>query len=73
MSQALRHEVAEFCAGAYCRVKLPFLIGAAHPGTAETLAFARHAKSVGADGVVVVNPYYNPVTEEALYLHYRTI
>ncbi|UNK54198.1 dihydrodipicolinate synthase family protein [Rahnella aceris] len=72
MSQALRHEVAEFCTR-HVAGRVPVLIGAAHPGTAETLAFARHAKSVGADGVVVVNPYYNPVTEEALYLHYRTI
>ncbi len=72
MSQALRHEVAEFCTQ-HVAGRIPVLIGAANPGTAETLAFAQHAKSVGADGVVVVNPYYNPVTEEALYLHYRTI
>lgn len=72
MSQALRHEVAEFCTQ-HVAGRVPVLIGAAHPGTAETLAFAQHAKSIGADGVVVVNPYYNPVTEEALYLHYRMI
>jgi len=72
MSRELRHEVAEFCTK-HVAGRVPVLIGAAHPGTAETLAFARHARSVGADGVVVVNPYYNPITEEALYLHYKTI
>lgn len=72
MSLELRHEVAEFCTK-HVAGRVPVLIGAAHPGTAETLAFARHARSVGADGVVVVNPYYNPITEEALYLHYKTI
>lgn len=70
MSDELRLEVAEFCTQ-YVNKRVPVLIGAAHPGSDATLRFARHAKSVGADGVVVVNPYYNPLSEENLYLHYR--
>jgi dihydrodipicolinate synthase/N-acetylneuraminate lyase len=69
MSDDLRHEVARFCT-AYVNKRVPVLIGAAHPGTEATLSFARHAKSVGADGVVVVNPYYNPLAEENITLHY---
>lgn len=69
MSEALRHEVATFCTQ-YVNKRVPVLIGAAHPGTQATLSFARHAKNAGADGVVVVNPYYNPLAEENIYLHY---
>jgi len=69
MSEALRHEVATFCT-AYVNKRVPVLIGAAHPGTEATLAFAQHAKNAGADGVVVVNPYYNPLSDENIYLHY---
>lgn len=69
MSDALRHEVATFCT-AYVDKRVPVLIGAAHSGTEATLSFAKHAKSVGADGVVVVNPFYNPLAEENIYLHY---
>ncbi|WAT01844.1 dihydrodipicolinate synthase family protein [Rouxiella chamberiensis] len=69
MSEALRHEVASFCT-AYVDKRVPVLIGAAHSGTEATLSFARHAKSVGADGVVIVNPFYNPLSEENIYLHY---
>lgn len=72
MSTALRHEVAEFCTD-YVAGRVPVLIGAAHPGTAETLALTEHAHRCGADGVVVVNPYYNPLSEENLCLHYQTL
>ncbi|WP_413735924.1 dihydrodipicolinate synthase family protein [Sodalis sp. RH21] len=72
MSDAQRKEVAEFCIACVDKRK-PVLIGIAHSGTRATIELGRHAQACGADGVVVVNPFYNPLSEENLYLHYRHI
>jgi 4-hydroxy-tetrahydrodipicolinate synthase len=39
----------------------------------EAVELTRHAKAAGADGVLVVTPYYNKPTQEGLYLHYKAI
>ncbi|MDU4961621.1 MAG: dihydrodipicolinate synthase family protein [Sporomusaceae bacterium] len=72
MPAAMRREVAAFCVG-YVDGRLPVLVGAAAPGTGETIAFASHAKEIGADGVVIVNPYYALLSEDNIYNHYRTV
>jgi len=46
-------------------------VGAA--STRETVAHAEHAERVGADGVVVVTPYYYPLDHEAAVRHYRQV
>lgn len=61
-------EVAKIVAG---RVKL--VIGAGASGTKETIELARHAESVGADGVIVVPPFYWKVGEEALFKHFGRV
>src|SRR3569623_1017662 len=53
------------------RVKV--IAGAGSNNTAEMLDLARHAKSVGADGVLVVAPYYNKPSQEGLYQHFKAL
>lgn len=72
MSEAVRLEVAEFCVQ-YVNKRLPVLVGGAAPGTAETIRFTQHAKDIGADGVVIINPYYAILTEENIYQHYKRV
>lgn len=72
MSEQLRKETAEFCVK-YVAGRLPVLIGIAAPGTDETIMYGKHAKSIGADGVVAVNPYYAHLSEENLFNHYKKI
>lgn len=72
MSTEMRKEVAEFCVK-HVNHRLPVLIGAAHPGTQETINFARHAKEIGADGVVIVNPYYAILKEDNIYNYFKNI
>lgn len=72
MDQAMRREVAEFGVK-YTNGRLPVLIGIAAPGTQETINYGKHAKEIGADGVVVVNPYYAKLSEENIYNHYKKI
>src|SRR5438046_7082337 len=53
------------------RVKV--LAGSGSNSTAEALDLTRHAERAGADGALVVNPYYNKPTQEGLYRHFRTV
>ncbi len=53
--------------------RVPVIAGAGSNSTAEAIDFAEHAKSVGADAVLIVTPYYNKPTQEGLYLHYKAI
>jgi 4-hydroxy-tetrahydrodipicolinate synthase len=61
-------EVARITAG-----RVPLLIGVGAVGTRETVELARHTESVGADGLLVVSPYYWKVGEEALFKHFATV
>jgi 4-hydroxy-tetrahydrodipicolinate synthase len=49
------------------------IAGAGSNSTAEAIDFARHAEKAGADGLLVVTPYYNKPTQEGLYQHYKAI
>ncbi|MBL94907.1 MAG: 4-hydroxy-tetrahydrodipicolinate synthase [Magnetovibrio sp.] len=53
--------------------RVPVIAGAGSNSTAEAIDFAEHAKSVGADAVLIVTPYYNKPTQDGLYLHYKAI
>lgn len=61
-------EVVSMVAG---RIKV--LAGAGSNNTSEALCLTRHAKKVGADGVLIITPYYNKPTPEGLYRHYKLI
>ncbi|MBM4326557.1 MAG: 4-hydroxy-tetrahydrodipicolinate synthase [Deltaproteobacteria bacterium] len=49
------------------------LAGTGSNSTQEALALTKHAKAVGADGALMVSPYYNKPTQEGLYQHFKTI
>ena len=53
--------------------KLPVMAGTGSNSTAEAIEMTAHAKSVGADGALIVTPYYNKPTQEGLYLHFKAI
>jgi 4-hydroxy-tetrahydrodipicolinate synthase len=75
-SPTLSHEehkfVVEVCV-AEARGRVPILAGAGSNNTKEAIDLARHAEKVGADGVLVVAPYYNKPSQEGLYQHYKAI
>ncbi|MDR2946464.1 MAG: 4-hydroxy-tetrahydrodipicolinate synthase [Candidatus Adiutrix sp.] len=56
-----------------CRGKVPVMASAGSNCTAESIDFALHAKKVGADGLLVVTPYYNKPTQEGIYQHFKAI
>ena len=75
-SPTLTHDehkrVVELCIEAAAG-RVPVIAGTGSNSTAEAVELTRHAKAAGADGVLVVTPYYNKPTQEGLYLHYKAI
>lgn len=53
--------------------RVPVIAGAGSNNTVESVRFAKHAKTVGADGVLVVTPYYNKPTQAGLEAHYTAV
>ena len=72
LSREEHKRVIELCIEAAAR-RVPVIAGTGSNCTAEAVDFTRHAKDAGADGVLVVTPYYNKPTQEGLYLHFRAI
>jgi 4-hydroxy-tetrahydrodipicolinate synthase len=55
------------------RGRVPILAGTGSNSTREALELAEHAAKAGADGLLVVAPYYNKPTQEGLFLHYEAL
>jgi len=53
--------------------RVPVLAGAGGYNTAEVIELAKELKSMGADGILSVTPYYNKPTQEGLYQHFKAI
>ena len=75
-SPTLSHEehdrVIEITVDAVKR-RVPVIAGTGSNSTAEALRLTEHAREVGADGALMVCPYYNRPTQEGLYQHYKTV
>lgn len=71
-SQEQRKAIAEFCVEKVNGRK-PVIIGTASCSTAEAIALTQHAADIGADAVMIVNPYYALMSDERLYNHYKSI
>ena len=53
--------------------KVPVIAGTGSNSTEEAVSLTKHAEKAGANGVLVVTPYYNKPTQEGLYRHYKAI
>jgi len=53
--------------------KVPVVVGAGTNSTEKTLKMVKNAEKLGADGVLLVTPYYNKPTQDGLYEHYKFI
>jgi len=53
--------------------RIPVIAGTGSNNTCEALSLTRHAKETGADGSLIITPYYNKPTQEGLYEHYKAI
>jgi 4-hydroxy-tetrahydrodipicolinate synthase len=53
--------------------RVPVVAGAGSNNTAETIEAVRRAREVGANGAMLVTPYYNKPSQEGLFEHYRAV
>ena len=53
--------------------KIPVIAGTGSNSTEEAVSLTKHAENAGANGALVVTPYYNKPTQEGLYQHYKAI
>ena len=53
--------------------KIPVIAGTGSNSTKEAISLTSHAEKAGANGALVVTPYYNKPTQEGLYQHYKAI
>ncbi len=53
--------------------EVPVLAGTGSNSTAETIDLTRAAKKAGADGALLISPYYNKPSQEGIYRHYQKI
>ena len=53
--------------------RIPVIAGTGSNSTDEAISLTKHAEKAGADGALVVTPYYNKPTQEGLYQHYKAI
>jgi 4-hydroxy-tetrahydrodipicolinate synthase len=72
LSHDEHHRVVELCVEA-AGGRVPVIAGTGSNSTEEAVSLTRHAKRAGADGALVVTPYYNKPTQEGLYLHFKAI
>ncbi|WP_428609892.1 4-hydroxy-tetrahydrodipicolinate synthase [Sedimenticola sp.] len=58
---------------AFTDKRLPVIAGTGANSTTEAIQLTRCAKEAGADGCLLVTPYYNKPTQEGLYQHFKAV
>lgn len=53
--------------------RIPVIAGTGSNCTREAIEITQHAKELGADGALLVTPYYNKPSQEGLFLHYKAV
>ncbi|MCK9275347.1 MAG: 4-hydroxy-tetrahydrodipicolinate synthase [Syntrophales bacterium] len=53
--------------------RVPVIAGTGSNSTAEAIRLTKHAYEVGADGVLMVSPYYNKPSQEGIYQHFKAV
>ncbi|RWX20473.1 4-hydroxy-tetrahydrodipicolinate synthase [Rhizobium hidalgonense] len=72
LSHAEHKQVVELAVAA-ANGRVPVIAGAGSNSTEEAISFVQHAQEAGADGLLIVAPYYNKPTQEGIYQHFKAI
>ena len=72
LSHGEHEKVIELCIKE-AKGQIPVIAGTGSNSTVEAISLTKHAEKAGADGALIVTPYYNKPTQEGLYAHYKAI
>lgn len=72
VSREERQQIIESCV-AEASGRVPVFVGTGAEATFDAISLSREAESLGADGVMIIPPYYSSPTEDELFEHYRRI
>ena len=72
LSHGEHQRVVEIVVSA-ARGRVPVVAGTGSNNTREAVELTLHAKQAGADGALLISPYYNKPTQEGLILHYAEV
>jgi len=71
-SREEREKVAEISVK-HAEKRVPIYIGTMHTSTDEAIHLTKHAQNIGADAAAIVVPYFFPLSDDAVYNHYRAV
>jgi 4-hydroxy-tetrahydrodipicolinate synthase len=75
-SATLSHEEHELVISSVVRKadgRIPVIAGTGSNSTSEAIRLTRHAKEAGADGALLITPYYNRPTQKGLFAHFEAV
>lgn len=72
MSESERRETIKFVIDTVNK-RIPVIAGTGSNNTAASIEMSKYAESVGADGLLVINPYYNKTSAKGLIEHFKAI
>lgn len=72
VSEGERQEIVSF-ARSVIKKRVPLIVGTGTNNTEVTIRYSRNAYYQGADGLLIVTPYYNKSTEKGLCDHYKAV
>lgn len=72
LSHAEHDEVISITVNA-CKGRVPVLAGTGSNSTWEAIELTQHAQKAGADGSLLITPYYNKPSQEGLYRHFESV
>lgn len=72
MSHAEHHRVVELTIKIVAG-RVPVLAGTGSNSTSESIELTRAAKEAGADGALMITPYYNKPSQEGLFQHFKAV
>lgn len=72
MSESERKEVIKFTVEVVNK-KVPVIAGTGTNNTAATVTMSKWAESIGADGLLIITPYYNKTTQKGIFEHFKAV
>ena len=72
LTDAERHQTAKLTIDTAAG-RVPVLVGTAAENTWDVIRYSREAESLGADGVMIIPPFYSTPTDDELYVHFKLI